>query len=223
MHIKCDNASLILIDEKTQLRSNHKYQLKAWGFNENAGIFTSYNYNDEMLTKLVCYFDNREIQFNFDENALRIYQQYQQVEADRKEKIEMLRKFKNGTIDLQELQKHNKFLSSLKRKLKEHQVKASLHLYLAKNAANLSVPGSGKTTVILSVYERLKKEGVVDVLYVVGPLSCFGSWKEEFYQTLGRHPKTTILAGGDKNLRIGQYYNYTNHNELYHFVSNKYV
>ncbi len=215
MQINLYDGNLILTKENTQLRSNHKSQLKAWGFKNKDETFVLYDCGDETLNKLISYLDNRNIQYKLDELAVRKLNNYKRMIKGNKDKLELLRRYKEGIIDTQEINEHSEFLRTLNRKLKEHQVKASLHLYLAKNAANFSVPGSGKTTVVLSVYERLKKEGIVDALFVIGPLSCFGSWKEEFFQTLGRKPKTTILAGGDPRSRVGQYYNYTEHSELY--------
>lgn len=215
MQIKLDNGNLILTKENSELKSNHKSQLEAWGFEDKGETLVNGDYNDEVLVKLINYFDNRKIQYELDELIIKKINDYQLLIKNNKDNLELLRRYKDGTIDPKELNKHNEFLRTLKRQLKDHQVKASLHLYLAKNAANFSVPGSGKTTVVISVYERLKKEGIVDALYVIGPLSCFGSWKDEYFKTTGRKPKTIILAGGEKHLRIGHYYNYTEHSELY--------
>jgi len=97
-------------------------------------------------------------------------------------------------------------LNDLPRKLKSHQIKAAFHLYSLKNGANFSVPGSGKTSVVLSVYEKLKREGEVNMLFVVGPPASFQPWQHEFESTLGRRPSTKILAGGKKNNRKSTYY-----------------
>ena len=216
MLIKYENGAIALIKEEVNLlHLHHKSQLCAWGFKDEGEAIINDVYADEVILKLVTYFDNRKIAYNLDEILKEKIYKYRKLIEKNKNKLGILRKYKEGVIDTQELYEHNRFIKSLKRQLKEHQVKSSLHLYLAKNAANFSVPGSGKTTVVICVYERLKKLGIVDALFVIGPLSCFGSWKEEFYQTTGREPKTTILAGGDKNLRVGQYYNHANHSELY--------
>jgi SNF2 family DNA or RNA helicase len=91
------------------------------------------------------------------------------------------------------------------RKLKEHQLKAALHLLAVGNGANFSVPGSGKTAVVLAVYAWLKARGSVDALFVVGPPSCFGPWRTEFEAVLGHTPKSVTLAGGDVEDRHGAY------------------
>src|ERR1039457_4673771 len=99
-----------------------------------------------------------------------------------------------------------KFLSeNIPRKLKDHQVKAALHLLAVSNGANFSVPGSGKTTVVLAVYEWLKRQSIVDALFVVGPPSCFAPWRMEYLEVLGREPRVTLLAGGSIEDRRAAY------------------
>jgi len=98
------------------------------------------------------------------------------------------------------------FTETLPRKLKPHQLKSAFHFYSLKNGANFSVPGSGKTTTLLSVYEKLRIEGKCNLLFIVGPPSCFQPWKNEFYATLGRKPESLILSGGNKSFRKSEYY-----------------
>ena len=101
------------------------------------------------------------------------------------------------------------FLSFLEdqipRSLKEHQCKAALHLLSTINGANFSVPGSGKTTVVLTVFEKLRSQGQIDSLFVVGPPSCFGPWRTEYQDVLGTAPSYEILAGGDIEVRRMKY------------------
>ena len=48
-----------------------------------------------------------------------------------------------------------------------------------KNGANFSVPGAGKTTVILSLFSILKFKNIVNKLFVICPINAFVSWKDE--------------------------------------------
>ncbi|MFC1771356.1 DEAD/DEAH box helicase, partial [Candidatus Margulisiibacteriota bacterium] len=124
--------------------------------------------------------------------------------------------FKNGLYSHTEFNKYRDFLKKhIHRELKDHQVKASFHLSLVNNGANFSVPGSGKTTVVLSVYEKLRLEKKVNTLLVIGPPSCFGPWKNEYELVLNKKPSTKILAGGEKNQRTKNYYSTKNISDLY--------
>jgi len=95
---------------------------------------------------------------------------------------------------------------NVRRQLKDHQFKAALHLLSVQNGANFSVPGSGKTTVVLAVFHRLRCLGEVDSLLVVGPPSCFWPWRNEYEQVLGTKPKYEVLAGGDVDERRSKYH-----------------
>ncbi len=90
------------------------------------------------------------------------------------------------------------------RELKPYQVPAVQHAVDVRNAANFSVPGSGKTTITLAVYAILKARGEVEKLVVVGPRACFMPWEEEFEACLGRKP-AAVRISGDRTRRIGLY------------------
>ncbi|MBK6883227.1 MAG: DEAD/DEAH box helicase family protein [Flavobacteriales bacterium] len=130
--------------------------------------------------------------------------------------VRTARDYKNAELDNEDYQTHVGFLrTQIKRNLRDHQKKAFYHLSKVGNGANFSVPGSGKTTVVLSAYEKKRIEGVVNLLFVVGPPSCFGPWQREFADVLGRSPSTLILAGGDANSRKQLYYDREGTKELY--------
>ena len=65
------------------------------------------------------------------------------------------------------------------RRLLEHQERGLIHGLTAVNAANFSVPGSGKTATTLAVAAVHLQANTIDLLIVVGPLSCFEPWETE--------------------------------------------
>jgi superfamily II DNA or RNA helicase len=106
-------------------------------------------------------------------------------------------RFKDGDVNAIDTAAFLDFVATqIARRPKQHQLKAALHLLAVKNGANFSVPGSGKTTVVLTAFQWLKAKGQVDALFVVGPPSCFGPWQQEYRDVLGSAPKTALLAGG---------------------------
>lgn len=114
---------------------------------------------------------------------------------------------KAGDIRAVEARDFLEFLAThIPRQLKEHQVKAALHLIGVRNGANFSVPGSGKTTVVLSVFHWLRSHGEADALFVVGPPSCFSPWRMEYKLVIGKEPSCEVLAGGDIEERRSKYY-----------------
>ena len=124
---------------------------------------------------------------------------------------------KSGNLNQPENTDFRAFLEhGLQRPLLQHQVKAALHLLNVAHGANFSVPGAGKTSVVLAVYEYLRLRGLVNTLFVVGPRSAFAPWQSEFELTLGRRPSVQVLAGGDVRDRHSKYYaRSTSPEELY--------
>ena len=84
---------------------------------------------------------------------------------------------------------------SLKRELKQYQVKGLEHFIKIKHGANFSVPGSGKTTMVYAYFDYLLREGIVEKIFVVGPFSSFLPWEEEGEQCFGRKLNAARLVG----------------------------
>ncbi len=87
-----------------------------------------------------------------------------------------------------------------KRDLKKYQIPAVAHHVTIKNAANFSVPGSGKTTIALATYAILKNANEVEKLIVIAPRSAFQPWEEEFTECYKRKP-ISIRIEGNKTIR----------------------
>jgi len=95
--------------------------------------------------------------------------------ANNPELIEDFKKFKDSQ------KKH------FKRGLYLLQELSAFHIAFAQNACNFSVPGAGKTSIVYSAYSYLKNlpndnPKHVDKLLVIGPLSSFAPWENEYYE-----------------------------------------
>ena len=218
--MRVDVVDNILQLKDATLKSNQISQIKYWGFiknPENACEYSVVN-SEKLINKVVAYFKKEKVNFRLTKNCvLKINSLAVNLEEFQSTK-KLGKDFKNGIFKKSHFNEFKRFLVTKIRngELKEHQIKAAYHLYLVNNGANFSVPGSGKTSVVLSVYEKLKEEGRVNVLFVVGPVSCFGPWKFEFKETLGRIPTQKLLAGGNKLIRKNEYFaNNINKAELY--------
>jgi hypothetical protein len=84
---------------------------------------------------------------------------------------------------------------SSKRKLLHYQARAVARHLANKNSADFSVPGSGKTTVALAYWALAQREEPRLGLLVVGPLSSFRPWEEEFLACFGRSPRSIRIRG----------------------------
>ncbi len=199
---------LVLDDISLQLKSRHVNQLKYWGFTKApGGDKYQIKLENSILPKLQNYLTKHGITYALSPSCQQVVSRLNE-RLDRSEQIRILgEEFKEGKFDQIKFEQFSSFAeSNIVRKLKEHQLKAAYHLYLVQNAANFSVPGSGKTSVVLSVFEKLRLEKKVDFLFVIGPPACFGPWKLEYELTLGRRPDSRILAGGNQTQRKLEYY-----------------
>jgi SNF2 family DNA or RNA helicase len=204
-------SNQITIDTpSSELKSHNINQIKYWGFvrepHQNLYRLCSTDL-ERLLPKLLRYLDKEKIYYSITLAG----QKYLSTMKEKQEDFERIRclgrEYKDGKFDIDQFNKFAEFVDkNIRRKLRPHQTKAAYHLYLLGNGANFSVPGSGKTTVILSVYEKLKSEGKVNLLFIVGPPSCFGPWRTEFEETFGRQPKWRILADGDQTTRKSEYF-----------------
>lgn len=195
-----------------------KSQLFFWGFTlDYAANIYSIPLDKQLFVKTINYFEREKINFDLGSTALKYSKELEIINYNFENLKKIAENYKEGNYDEFQFNEFREFVArNIKRPLKIHQLKAAYHLYLLGNGANFSVPGSGKTTVVLTVYEKLRLEGKINTLFVVGPPACFGPWKNEFYETLGRLPKFSLLAGGYKSNRKTQYYQLKdNRAELY--------
>ena len=203
--------TIIIDDSYTELRSDQVSQISFWGFRkaQSSNLYTLLTRDiDTILIKLVQYFDNERLPCSLSqscqEHLTKIHSSINEFEKIK----EIAQQYKNRQIDIPEYRVFLSFIEqNIPRQLKDHQVRAAFHLSLVGNGANFSVPGSGKTATILIIYEKLRLEGKVNVLFVIGPPACFGPWRTEFKLTLDRDPEYKILAGGDQSIRKSEYYN----------------
>ncbi|MEO5644144.1 MAG: DEAD/DEAH box helicase [Bacteroidia bacterium] len=87
------------------------------------------------------------------------------------------------------------------RTLYDLQLLAAYHLTFSQNACNFSVPGAGKTSVVYAAYAYLRSlpkdhKKYINRLFVIGPLSSFGPWKDEYKECFGEEANVQVLSGG---------------------------
>ena len=191
------------------LAPRHESQLAYWGFvrDEKSNLFVS-NSGDlvGLIGKVTDYLNQQSVEFSLEDRAASILEDLKEARSDIEAARQEGRRFKDADPNVTSFDDFTGFIhANLKRTLKSHQRKAALHLLCTRNGANFSVPGSGKTTVVLSVFEWLRHKGEVDALFVVGPPSCFGPWRTEYEAVFGSPPTFEIFAGGDVDTRRSNY------------------
>jgi len=192
------------------LKARHESQLHVWGFSfttDSTHWVTKPPNLSEMANKIIAYFEKNSIPLQLSQGIEGLIAKLNLNTEKLSEALAAGNLIKSGFIEGTKNLDFVQFAATqIKRTLKEHQLKAALHLMNVKNGANFSVPGSGKTTVVLAVYHWLRTCGEIDALFVVGPPSCFGPWRAEYEKVLGYKPNCEILAGGNIVDRKNVYY-----------------
>lgn len=80
------------------------------------------------------------------------------------------------------------------------QLLSAYHLAFAQNACNFSVPGAGKTSVVYAAFAYLRSLAFDDPkaigrLLIVGPLSSFKAWEDEFVEIFERKAHSVRISG----------------------------
>ena len=210
MAIKLETSSddFQIIDPNRELTSATKSTLRLLGFTRSSNrLVAQLNDQEDLIISTIDLLIGDGVQIELDPNTEEVIRCRKEANEQLQESRERGEAIKKAKIDQLATSKFMKFLKNgLKRPLLSHQVKAALHLLSVAYGANFSVPGAGKTSVVLAVYEFLRSKGSVTSLFVVGPRSCFMPWRTEFELTLGRQPRTQLLAGGDVGERCQRYY-----------------
>lgn len=109
---------------------------------------------------------------------------------------------RNNEYDLSDFQTFTNVISEALpcRTLYSLQLLASYHMAFAQNSCNFSVPGAGKTSIVYGAYSYLKHlppsdPKHVDKLLIIGPLSSFGPWEDEYVSCFGSEPNMKRLVG----------------------------
>jgi SNF2 family DNA or RNA helicase len=207
--IRIEDDQLIVGDKGGVISGRHHSQLSYWGFRydqASRSFFASPDNVHLTLDKLLAYFERCQIKCDLDAKVAASRVEMSEFRKVLEQALSQGTAVKHGDVTTFRPSEFLQFIGEkIPRRLKEHQIKAALHLLAVGNGANFSVPGSGKTTVVLTVFHWLRHLGSVDALFVVGPPSCFGPWRSEFRAVLGSEPTVALLAGGNVDERRSKY------------------
>ena len=123
-----------------------------------------------------------------------------------KEFSQIARKIRNDEFvdNLQLVQEFEDFLKVLNKKMVRDlyylQKLSAFHMSFSQNSCNFSVPGSGKTSIVFGAYSYLNSlpendVRFVDKLLIIGPISSFAPWENEYEECFGRKASTQRLSG----------------------------
>ena len=132
---------------------------------------------------------------------------YNKEREDFKIRSEKARRIRNKDLTCEEEKEFEDFKNLLSekavRRFYDLQLLSAYHLAFSWHSCNFSVPGSGKTSIVYAAYIYLKQQGFVDRILVVGPLSSFAPWENEYRECFGEEVKSQRLSG-DASISRGE-------------------
>ena len=217
IRVAVDSGTIRVVDLGGELTPAIRSTLRLQGFARDESGFSMRDSDGDDLFDTVQLLADEGIPVDLDETATGQIAERQDAAMVLHESQRLGRRIKGGNVDSTLVGEFVDFAEgTLPRRLLGHQLKAAIHLVGLAHGANFSVPGAGKTSVVLAIYEFLRCRDQADCLFVVGPRSCFMAWQTEFRLTLGRKPVVELLAGGDIDERRHAYYRPVRHPvELY--------
>jgi len=89
---------------------------------------------------------------------------------------------------------------NMERTLYPLQMLSAFHMAFSQNSCNFAVPGAGKTSIVYGAYTYLKSlpkddPKHVNRLLVIGPLSSFAPWENEYKDCFGKNIESQRLSG----------------------------
>ena len=184
------NSDLIIEDDtKSIFNWNHRAFFNiSLGFEvdeeNNRYFYINPNEFQDAIKEVIGYLKEQKIEFTTDQQVSDLISNIQNQDA---EFLQVKKVSKTKITTSQPF--------SPKRELKSYQIKGLEHFLQVKHGANFSVPGSGKTTMVYAYFDKLKREGLVDKIFVIGPFSSFSPWEEEAEKCFGKRLKVARLVG----------------------------
>lgn len=143
MEISFQDGLLTIDGTKGVLKSSQLGQLHYFGFlkaPEADRYVLAPAVTKTTLTRLCDYLDKEHVPFVLSSNCIEMLNSVRDAVIRGKETREKARNFKEGRYSQPEFEEFLRFVNgTIKRPLKEHQIKAAYHLYLINNGANFSV------------------------------------------------------------------------------------
>lgn len=156
---------------------------------EKKMVFNSMNnYTDikKLIPKIENYCDRKGLDFRISDK-LRIFLKSKDFQIEKRAKLGLDIKNKEESV-LSGFKIFEKIVNrELTRRLRPQQMWGSFHICMMNNAANFSVPGTGKTSIVYGAFSFLSSsdKSEVDKIVVIGPKNSFLAWKDEFSANFG--------------------------------------
>ncbi|MBO1307810.1 DEAD/DEAH box helicase [Enterococcus sp. 669A] len=199
--LKTLDNSIVIIGKVSLLNKRKRLHLKREfnaSFKEDR-ILIDLPKDDNDLFSLLDFFESNNLNISLDDNtAKKVKTAYSKAEQF-KEFSDQAKRIWNGEFNVDEFEHFCSVLDEeLDRTLYPLQLLAAYHLAFSQNACNFSVPGAGKTSIVYGAYSYLKaqtNDKQVNKMLIVGPLSSFGPWENEYKECFGKEIEIKRISG----------------------------
>lgn len=217
IHNDHNACNFILTGDVERIRSNSRllFSLKRLGYtSSSAAILVPYDNRSKIKTlqELQMLLEKFSLIPSLSQETKDDVASFYREQTTFKEFSDKARNIRNNEFEAnpQLVDNFGTFQSTLKkvlvRPLYPLQLLSAFHMAFSQNACNFAVPGSGKTSIVYGAFAYLKSLPVddpkhVDKLLVIGPLSSFAPWENEYEECFGLRPEVQRLSGDPTILR----------------------
>ncbi|ETP67313.1 hypothetical protein G159_19395 [Planococcus glaciei CHR43] len=158
--------------------------------------------NEKVISNLSDYFKKKNIEMLLDETSNQNLKTLFEDEENFHEFSLKAKQIWENNLEFEEFKNFCTILEeNMTRKLYRLQLLSAYHLAFSQNACNFSVPGAGKTSIVYGAYAYLKSfennhPKFVDKILVIGPLSSFGPWENEYKECFDKQTTVKRISGG---------------------------
>lgn len=184
---------------KFYLNDNTDYEV----FTDSIAIYFEKTQREKNLTKLKEALKKFGFETSNSENVKEVLKDFFEEEKKFEQFSEKAKGIWNNNIDFEEFKifKESVEQNLTNRRLYDKQLLSAFHLAFSQNACNFSVPGAGKTSVVYGAYSYLKNlpktnNKHVNKIFIIGPLSSFGPWEDEYKECFGVKANSKRISGG---------------------------
>jgi len=175
--------------ENDYIKISYVQENKIKTLNDIHGILDKFNYNVSNSSLIETVFDN----YFLEEKQFEIFSQ----------KAKQIRnnEFNLDSSLISEFELFKEVLEkNLTRTLYPLQLLSAFHMAFSQHSCNFAVPGAGKTSIVYGAYAFLKSlpednPKYVNKLVVIGPLSSFAPWENEFEACFGVPVNSFRMSG----------------------------
>lgn len=152
----------------------------------NSIIITILNNEEKTIYFLDQYLKNLGVVYNTDEHYRGQIKKYQDEQHEQENIVHALTETKASCLNSLEFQEFQAYCNShMMITLKEYQYLSAYRLYLGNGGFDFSVPGAGKTIISYAAYSYMKFKNKVQQLFIIGPISAYNAWMDEYKTCFG--------------------------------------